>query len=77
MIGMDPHQDAAFDQCMSEKKSDKHGYNGLSNNCTTAAQQCLNAVDIPVPKTTIFPQDLQDALWRSGAVVDVYGYPAE
>lgn len=77
LVGMTPGQDAAFDHCMSETKLDNHGYNGVSNNCTAAAQQCLNKAGISIPSTTIFPQDLQDALWRSGSVVDVFGYPAE
>jgi hypothetical protein len=59
------------------QRSITDGYNGMSNNCTTTVQQCLNEVGISVPSTTIFPQDLQNALWRSGSVVDIFGYPAE
>lgn len=62
---------------MSDKKLDNQGYNGLNNNCTTAAQQCLNEVGASVPSTTVLPQDFQDALWNSGSVVAVFGYPAE
>nr|WP_162259070.1 RHS repeat-associated core domain-containing protein [Lysobacter sp. Root916] len=77
VVAMDLEQDAIFDQCMIDKKLDNHAYNGTSNNCTTAAQQCLNAAGISIPSTTIFPQDLQESLWRSGQVIDVTGYPAE
>lgn len=77
LIGLSPEQDEAFDYCMNEKRLDNHRYSGIENNCTTAAQQCLVSVGVQIPGTAIFPQDFQDSLWRSGAVVDVYGYPAE
>lgn len=76
VVGMTPEQDAIFDQCLVEKKAEAQPYNGLSNNCTTAAQQCLNAAGVNVP-SSIFPQDFQDALWGSGSVIDVNGYPAK
>jgi RHS repeat-associated protein len=77
VVGLTPLQDKLFDACMAGKRLDNHPYNGFSNNCTTAAQQCLNFVGVSVPESSVFPQDFQDALWSSGSVVDVYGYPAE
>ena len=73
LISMTPDQDRVFDQCMADSKAAKEKYNGFSNNCTTAAQTCLNAAGISLPKT-IFPQDFQENLWRSGVVIDVFGY---
>lgn len=75
VVELNEEQDAQYDQCMSDAKSTqtKDNYNLLTNNCTSAAQICLQSVGIQFP-SSILPSSFQQELYNSGAVGDINWY---
>lgn len=75
IIGMNAAQDKKFDQCMAGERSAKTlgKYNALGNNCTTAAQLCLQVAGVNF-EHSILPGSMMQSLFDAGAVSGIKRY---